>query len=119
MDMRIDEKGKFYTPRVAKDTLPALVRTHDQVIVGHLYVRPDKRLKDDLNDDSSRFLPVTDARVYNAADDTLLYHSSFLLVAFRHIIMISPLDALAQVGSPPWEEVLQEHQEEPHELPAT
>ena len=117
MDMRIDEKGKFYTPRVAKDTLPALVRTNDQVIVGHLYVRPDKRLKDDLNDDSSRFLPVTDARVYNAADDTLLYHSSFLLVAFRHIIMISPLDALAEAGSSPWQEA-QEDQEEPHELPA-
>jgi len=40
MDMRIDEKGKFFTPRVAKDTLPALIRTADQVIVGHVYVRP-------------------------------------------------------------------------------
>src|SRR5207248_891011 len=78
MDMRIDEKGKFFTPRVAKDTLPALIRTADQVIVGHVYVRPDKRLKDDLNEDVSRFLPVTDARVYNAADESLLYHSSFL-----------------------------------------
>jgi hypothetical protein len=102
MDVRFDEKGKFFTPRVAKDTVPALIRTADQVIVGHVYIRPDKRLKDDLSEDGSRFLPVTDARVYNAAEETLLYHSSFLLVAYRHIIMLSPLDAMEDVRPVPW-----------------
>ncbi len=29
LDMRIDEKGKYFTPRVAKDTLTALIRTAD------------------------------------------------------------------------------------------
>src|SRR6185295_7810743 len=81
MDMRIDEKGKFFTPRVAKDTLTAFIRTGDQIIVGHVYVRPDKRLKDDLSEDTSRFLAVTDARVYDAESEKLLYHSSLLLVA--------------------------------------
>ncbi|HEX8077667.1 MAG TPA: hypothetical protein VF511_07620 [Chthoniobacterales bacterium] len=102
MDMRIDEKGKYYTPRVAKDTLPAFVRTADQVIVGHVYVRPGKRLKDDLNEDTSRFLPITDARVYDAGTETLLYHSSFLLIAYSHIVMLSPLDALANIRPAPW-----------------
>ena len=102
IDVRFDEKGKFFTPRVAKDTLPALIRTVDQVIVGHVYVRPDRRIKDDLSEDTSRFLPVTDARVYRAADETLLYHSSFLLVAYQHIVMISPLDALADIRPVPW-----------------
>lgn len=102
MDMRFDEKGKFYTPRVAKDTLPALIRTGDQVIVGHVYVRPDKRIKDDLSEDTSRFLPVTDARVYDAASEALLYHSAFLLVAYQHIVMLSPLDALTDVRPVPW-----------------
>jgi hypothetical protein len=103
MDMRIDEKGKFFTPRVAKDTLPALIRTADQVIVGHVYVRPEKRLKDDLNEDTSRFLPITDARVYDAVSETLIYHSSFLLVAYQHIIMLSPLDALENIRPVPWD----------------
>jgi len=103
MDVRFDEKGKFFTPRVAKDTLPAFIRTADQVIVGHVYVRPEKRLKDDLSEDTSRFLPVTDARVYNAADETLLYHSSFLLVAYQHIIMLSPMDALEEIRPVPWQ----------------
>jgi hypothetical protein len=102
MDVRFDEKGKFFTPRVAKDTLPALIRTVDQVIVGHVYVRPDRRLKDDLSEDTSRFLPVTDARVYRAADETLLYHSSLLLVAYQHIVMISPLEAMEEVRPVPW-----------------
>jgi len=104
MDMRFDDKGKFYTPRVAKDTLPALIRTKDQVIVGHVYIRPDKRLKDDVNDDMSRFLPVTDARVYDATSEALLYHSSFMLVAYQHIVMLSPLDALVDVRPVPWAE---------------
>lgn len=103
MDMRIDEKGKYYTPRVAKDTLPAFIRTPDHVIIGHVYVRPDRRLKDELNEDSSRFLPVTDAQVYDAITENLLYHSGFLLIAYQHIVMISPLDALADVRSTPWQ----------------
>ena len=103
--MRFDENGNFFTPRVANDTLTAFIRKNDQVVVGHVYVRPDKRLKDDLNEDSSRFLPVTDARVYDATSEKLLYHSSFLLIAFRHITMISPLDALADVRPVPWQEL--------------
>ncbi|HNP70222.1 MAG TPA: hypothetical protein PLO33_05955 [Kouleothrix sp.] len=108
MDMRFDEKGKFYTPRVAKDTLPALIRTVDQVIVGQVYVRPDKRIKDDLSEDTSRFLPVTDARVYDAASESLLYHSAFLLVSYRHIVMLSPLDAMADVRPVPWAPAVKE-----------
>jgi len=111
MDIRIDEKGKYYTPRVPKDTLLAFVRTVDQIIVGQVYVRPDKRLKDDLNEDTSRFLPITDARVYDAASEKLLYHSSFLLIAYSHIILISPLDALADIRPTPWQS--SQDQEEP------
>jgi hypothetical protein len=108
LDMRFDEKGKFFTPRVAKDTLAAFIRTDDQIIIGHVYVRPDKRLKDDLNEDASRFLPVTDARVYDAASESLLYHSSFLLIAYAHIIMLSPLEALADIRPVPWHEAAKE-----------
>ena len=105
LDMRIEEKGKFFPPRVAQDTLTAFIRTANQIIVGHVYVRPDKRLKDDRNEDLSRFLPVTDARVYDAADEKLLYHSSFLLIAYAHIIMLSPLDALADIRPAPWQDL--------------
>lgn len=95
MDLRVDEKGKFYTSRVAKDTLIAFIRLHDNIVVGNIYVRPEQRLKDNLNDDSSRFLPITDARVYDSGGNELLYRSSLLLVAYDHIITLSPVNAIS------------------------
>jgi hypothetical protein len=102
MDLRIDEKNKYYTQRVAKDMLPAFVRTDQQVIVGYIYVRPERRLKDELSEDTARFLPVTDARVYDAQTEALLYQSTFLLVSYQHIVMVSPLDALDETRQVPW-----------------
>lgn len=104
LDMRIDDKGKFFTPRISKDTLSAFIHTTGQIIIGNVYVRPDKRLKDDLGEDDSRFLAVTDARVYDAASEKLLYRSSLMLIAYTHITMISPLDALANIRPVPWQE---------------
>jgi hypothetical protein len=103
MDLRIDEKGKYFTSRVAKDSLAALIRTQDQVIVGFIYVRPERRIKDELNEDESRFLPITNARIYDAHSEKLLYESTFLLVAFDHIVMVSPLDAMPNVRTVPWQ----------------
>lgn len=102
MDVRIDEKGKFFTPRVAKDALQALIRTADQHIIGYLYLRPDKRLKDEINEDTSRFLPVTDARIYNSATDDFVYHASFILVSYDHIISITPVDSISESRPAPW-----------------
>jgi hypothetical protein len=115
MDVRIDEKGKFFTPRVAKDAMLALIRTADEHIIGYLYVRPDKRLKDEINEDTSRFLPVTDAHVYDAEDDTLVYRTSFLLAAFEHIISITPIEAISDSRPAPWMNLTIEPTEEAEE----
>lgn len=100
MEARIDEKGKYYTPRVIKDPVRAFVRTTDQVIVGHVYIRPEHRLSDSLSEDRARFLPITDAQVYDSTTHALLYQSNFLLVAYHHIVMIGPLDALINAPAP-------------------
>lgn len=103
IDVRIDEKGKYFTPRIAKDTLPAFIRTAEQVIIGNIYARPEHRLKDELSDDNSRFLAVTEARVYAAANEQLLYHSALMLVAYEQIVMISPLAAHEHIRDVPWQ----------------
>jgi hypothetical protein len=108
MNLRIDEKGKYYTPHVTKNTVVTVIRTADQLIVGQVHVRPERRLKDELSDDPSRFLPVTSARVYDAAGTTLLYESGLLLVAYRHIVMISPLDTLEPATPAPWQRYVSE-----------
>lgn len=102
MEARIDEKGKFFTPRITKDAVTAFVRTPGKVIVGSVYVRPGNRLTDELNSDPSAFLPITDARVYRADDESFLLQTSFLLAAYRDILLISELDALATVRDVPW-----------------
>lgn len=110
MDLRIDDKGKFFTPRVSKDMLPSFIRTASQVVVGNIHVRPERRLKDELNDDSSRYLPVTDAYIYDAATEQMLYHSSFLLLSYQQIVMISPLDALENIRDVPWQHPMSEQE---------
>jgi hypothetical protein len=102
MDLRIDDRGKYFTARIAKDSLAAFVRTGDQLIVGQIHVRPERRLTDEINGDSARFLPITAARVYDAAGTTLLYESSFLLVSYQHIVTIGPLEALSPHQPAPW-----------------
>lgn len=102
METWIDEKGKFFTPRITKDAVTAFVRTTGKIIVGSIYVRPGNRLTDELNNDPSSFLPMTNARVYRAEDESFLLQTSFLLVAYREILLIGELDAFAAIRDVPW-----------------
>lgn len=106
MNARYDEKGKIFTQRVSKDAVVAAVRTADYFIVGDIHVRPDRRLKDELDTTQSRFLPVTEAEVYDAGGTQLLYRTSFMLVAYDQIIMVAPLEAFTEFGSAPWQHLL-------------
>lgn len=101
MDMRVDPKGKYFTPRVTKDSLLAVIRTAQEIIVGSVYVRPDKRLKDEINDDTSRFLPITDARVYTLHNE-YSYDVSFTLISYTAILSITPVDAITSNADLPW-----------------
>jgi hypothetical protein len=94
MDVRTDDRGKYFTPRVTKESVATAIRTTEHMIVGMVHVRPDQRLKDELNNVHDRFIAVTDAHVYNASGSELLLESSFLLVDGNHVIFITPLEAI-------------------------
>ncbi len=79
MDFRIDQKGKIYTQRITKEELPATLATTTHIIRGVLYVRPDWRLKDEMNNDE-QFIAVTDAEVYDISGQTRLYSSPLMVV---------------------------------------
>jgi hypothetical protein len=100
--MRVDDRGKYFTPRVAKEAVVAFVRTADQLIVGSIYVRPGYRLTDELNSDLAPFLAITDAQVFRAADETLLHRTSLLMLAYHSIIAIGELEALVALRPAPW-----------------
>jgi hypothetical protein len=88
--------------RIATETIAAVVRTPDQLIVGQLHARPQKRLKDEMNHVSDRFIAVTAARVHDVSGTRLLYETSFLLLANAHVVSITPVSALTELGDPEW-----------------
>jgi hypothetical protein len=98
----MDDKGTLFTSHVAKESIGAIVRTADQLIVGQIHARPQKRLKDEMNHLSDKFIAITDARVYDAAGTSLLYETAFMLVSNAHIVSLTPLSAVAQFGDSIW-----------------
>ena len=89
--------------RVPTERIEALIRTGDQLIVGRLHAEPGKRLKDEMNHTSTRFIAITGARVYDAAGRELLYETDFLLLANDHIVSVTPRQSVT-AGQAPWSE---------------
>ena len=88
-----DEKGKIFTQVVSKHPVQVIIQTNQNVIRGTIYIRPDSRVKDDLNN-SERFLAVTNAVVYNGQNEEL-YHTGFLVINTSHIIWVIPEEEIA------------------------
>ena len=89
--------------RVPTERIEAVIRTGDQLIVGRLHAEPGKRLKDEMNHISTRFIAITEARVYDAAGLELLYQADFLLLANDHIVSVTPRQSVTS-GRTPWTE---------------
>ena len=88
MTIEFDDKGKFFTDVITKVTLPAIIQTATQRIHGNIHVRPDQRLKDELNMDE-KFLAVTGATVYSL-DDQVLYRCKFISLQRSQIVWVIP-----------------------------
>lgn len=83
-----DEKGKIFTQVVSKHPVQVVIQTIHHTIRGTIYIRPDSRVKDDLNN-SDPFLAVTNAVVYGGQKEEL-YRTGFLVVNTSHIIWVIP-----------------------------
>ncbi len=88
MAMHVDHKGKYFTDVISKDVVRTIIQTLTVRIVGDIYVRPGRRLKDELNK-SEKFIAVTDAVVCNARGEEI-YRSDFLTVNLDHVLWLSP-----------------------------
>ncbi len=91
MSIRIDAKGKIYTDVVRKDEVPVLIQTLTNVIHGNIFLRPEQRIKDGLNDSPETFIAVTGAEIYSPAGH-LLHKAAFLTVNKQHIVWVRPDD---------------------------
>ncbi len=85
-----DDKGKVFTDVVSKTTVPALVQTTTHLIRGNIHIRPDERIKDELDRDLL-FLAVTEASVFDA-DGRTIHQAGFMAVRRNQIVWVMPDD---------------------------
>lgn len=102
MALRFDEKGKYYTDYITKESVPVILQTVSAHIRGYVYVEEDERLSDELNR-SEQFLPVTQAAFFDDHGN-VLYETDFILINRAHIIWLYPdRDAMDDTSSQPLE----------------
>ncbi len=88
MNIRYDDKGKFFTDVITKDAVPSIIQTLVSRIQGNMHVRINERVKDELNR-GDQFLAVTDAVIYNL-EGQKVRGSEFMLINRDHVIWIIP-----------------------------
>lgn len=88
MTFEYDEKGKIFTDVISKLSISATVQTTTHLIRGHVHVRRDQRIKDELDLDEN-FLAMTDVSVLGP-DGQTLFQAPFLAVRRSHIVWVLP-----------------------------
>ena len=94
MVTQYDEKGKIFTQVVSKQPVMVMIHTAQNIIHGSIHVRPDLRLKDELNGQREHFLAVTDAVIFDTQKNEL-YRSNFMLLNIDQIVWIIPNEEMA------------------------
>ena len=83
-----DEKGKIFTEVVTKIPVPVMIQTTTHRLLGNLHIRPDQRLKDEL-DYAEPFVAVTDASVLDV-DGKVIQRADFMAVRRDQIVWVIP-----------------------------
>ncbi len=89
MFSNFEEKGKIFTQVVTKEPVDVIIQTNSSCIHGRVHVRPEDRLKDEL-DRCESFLAVTQAKIFDFEGKTLRYESSFVAVHVASIQWVLP-----------------------------
>ena len=88
MSIRFDEKGKYFTDVVSKESFPVIIQTLTQCIRGQFHVRPGKRLIDEINH-SELFTAITKVTIFDHSGKEL-YRCDFLALNRDQIIWVLP-----------------------------
>ncbi len=87
MSIHYDDKGKFYTEYVTKNSVEVSIQTLTNRIKGLIFVRVGERVSDELNR-SSQFLAVTEATIYDL-NGSELNKSPFMTVNRDQIVWLA------------------------------
>ncbi len=88
MFSQFEDKGKIFTQVVSKKPVMVIIQTTQNRIHGKIHIRPEDRVKDELNRRET-FIAVTEAVVYSAANE-VLFTSSFLTLNTEQIVWLIP-----------------------------
>lgn len=97
MTIEYDEHGKIFTDIVSKISIHVTVQTTTHIMRGHMHVRRDQRMKDEL-DRGENFLALTDVHV-QGPDGQTLFHSPFVAVRRDHIVWVMPEQSTVEEGN--------------------
>jgi hypothetical protein len=92
-----DEKGKVFTDIVSKVAVRATIQTTTHLMRGHLHVRREQRIKDEL-DHTEKFLALTDVSILGP-DGQALFQAPFVAVQRAQIVWVFPEETKAEEES--------------------
>jgi hypothetical protein len=93
MVTHFDEKGKFFTPVITKNPVAVIIQTITHRISGNIHIRPDERIKDEL-DRVESFLAVTEPTIFDAKGKEI-EAAKFIMVNRHQIVWVLPVGELA------------------------
>jgi hypothetical protein len=92
MITQFDDKGKIFTNVISKKPISVTIMTTSGRIHGTIHIRPEDRLKDELNR-TDTFIALTDATIYDL-QDKLIVTCKFMSVNGANIIWVVPDDEI-------------------------
>ena len=87
-----------YKSMVKKVKINTIIRTAGEKIEGDVHCLPNMRLLDVMNIDADKFVPVSNAAVYDEASGKLLYEVPFMAGNKNHIIVSIETHASTEEG---------------------
>ena len=94
MTIEYDDKGKYFTNIITKQAIPTKIQTRTNLIEGEIHIKPDERLKDEL-DLPEPFLAVTNATVYTEAGG-VAFQTGFLAIRREQIVWVTAMSDVSK-----------------------
>lgn len=79
----------MYKTRVKKEKVPITIKTLQNRIEGNVYLLPNTRITDMLNQEGYHFIPITDAKIYSLKSGSLVDEMEFVAINKYHVVLIS------------------------------
>jgi hypothetical protein len=79
---------EMYKARVNKEKIPIKIQTLQNRIEGNVYLLPNTRITDMLNQEGYHFIPITDAKIYSLKSGSLVDQAEFVAINKYHVVLL-------------------------------